>query len=289
MKKIMTLTAAAGFLLLASQCTTFHKEVMKDISLPDDREEVKIGTPVKPYSSADLASGKVAGEWTILTALGKKVSGEETPVITFEEVNHRIYGNNGCNVINGNYKYSPADSTLSFSNVLTTMRACANAPSEADINSALNHTVRYSWHRQGIQDRLSFYDASGNTVMTLMHRDFGFLNGAWTVTEINGTPNENPDVALVFDIDAMKVHGNTGCNILNGELSTDNKTVNSLSFQQLITTRMACPPDYSEAAMLVALEEATTVRPITSNTAEFLDSSGKVVMKLRRTAGSPHL
>ncbi len=289
MKRIMTVALSAGVLMMLAQCTTIHREVVTETHLPDDREEVKIGTPTKPYSSADLEAGRVAGEWTIITALGRKVSGEETPVITFEETNHRIYGNNGCNVINGEYRYNASDSTLSFSNILTTMRACANALSEADINSALNHTARYVWGREGTQDRLVFFDTSGTEVMTLMHRNFGFLNGAWRVTEINGTPIDNPDVALVFDIDAMKVHGNTGCNILNGELSTDNSTANSLSFQQLATTRMACPPEYSEAAFLVALEEAESVRPLTTNTAEFLNSMGKPVMKLQRTAGVPNL
>lgn len=36
---------------------------------------------------------------------------------------------------------------------------------------------------------------------------------------------------LVIDVPEGKVHGNTGCNILNGSLETDMEAANSISFR----------------------------------------------------------
>lgn len=289
MKTYITTAAAAALLIAASSCTTFHRQVKTETHIPDDREQVKLGRTDRPYTSAQLAKGTVAGDWAITEALGRKASGPETPYIIFEPKNHRVYGSNGCNIINADYKYNPADSTLSFSNVLTTMRACPDATSEADINTALNRAVRYTWGERDSAHWIYLYDAAGTRLMSLMHQDFYFLNGAWRVASINGVAQDNPDMTLVFDIDEMKVHGNTGCNILNGQLSTKPDSANSISFQQLATTRMACPPGHSETAMLVALEETVTIRPVTADKAEFLNSAGTPVMTLVRTAGEPGL
>ena len=83
-----------------------------------------------------------------------------------------------------------------------------------------------------------------------MHQDFDFLNGAWNVIEIAGQQIDNQDMQLVFDIAEMKVHGNTGCNILNGSLETDLETANTISFQGIATTRMACPDASNETSLL---------------------------------------
>ena len=120
--------------------------------------------------------------------------------------------------------------------------------------------------------------------MTLMHQNFQFLNGTWGVTAINEKPVNVPDMKIVIDVDEGKLHGNTGCNIMNGNFTTDMGTANSISFQKIITTRMACPDDSHETEFVVALEDAAYARPISPTKVLLLDNSGKVVLELQRTS-----
>ena len=115
-----------------------------------------------------------------------------------------------------------------------------------------------------------------------MHQDFDFLNGAWNVIEIAGQQIDNQDMQLVFDIAEMKVHGNTGCNILNGSLETDLETANTISFQGIATTRMACPDASNETSLLAALEEVIFVNPLPNDKVELLDNRGNIVLLLHR-------
>jgi heat shock protein HslJ len=60
---------------------------------------------------------------------------------------------------------------------------------------------------------------------------------------------------------------------------------NSISFQQMITTRMSCPDSNNyEQDLLVALEEVTSARPISKNRVDLLDGSNTVVLSLIRTS-----
>ena len=116
-----------------------------------------------------------------------------------------------------------------------------------------------------------------------MHQNFDFLNGAWGVAMIGKRETDNPDVQLVIDVDENKIHGNTGCNILNGAMETDMDAANSISFNSIVTTRMACPPDdNTETEFIVALEEASRAKPVSATEVLLFDSMGNQVLKLVR-------
>lgn len=286
MKKTTISIISAGCILLLTQCNLFQHEVKTEQPVPTDRETVKIGTASKSYVSKDLAKGTIEGDWAIDEVAGKKAKGESAPFLKFRPDEKAVYGNNGCNVVNGSYSYSPADSTLQFSGLITTMKACATAGlTDFEINTALGATRYYSWEENESLHRLHFYDASRREVMVLTHQNFQFLNGPWVVTRLNGQETGDTDMKLVFDIDEMKIHGNTGCNILNGSLETNLETANTISFQQIATTRMACPDPSKETALLVALEEAMYVKPVGKDKVQFLDSREKVIMELDRVQG----
>lgn len=239
-------------------------------------------TKAKP-SSSKIEHGALLGDWAIEMANGKPAKGEYPPYIKFNTNENVIYGNNGCNIINATYKYNQADSTLLFKNIIATTKACAiENLTDYDINYALNNTHYYSWYYDNNQHYLEFLDINRNPIMLLMHQDFDFLNGAWHVTEIDGMPIDDDSMQLVFDIDGRKVHGNTGCNILNGSLETDLETANTLSIQKIVTTRMACPDASNETSLLVALEEVEYLKPIDKNKASLLNSRREVVLQLSR-------
>ena len=231
-------------------------------------------------------SGSLAGDWAIETVLGKKAVGETAPYIKFVPGENRIYGNNGCNIINGQYKAESGAGTISFGHLATTMMLCgSNNITDAEIGEALGLTVGYTIEA-GADDEsiLRFFDAGGKEVMKLMHRDFHFLDGTWAVKEIDGEPVNIEGMKVALDVDEKRLHGNTGCNIINGELETDMDAANSISFSKIGMTRMACPDSGWETRMMVALEEAVTARKISSNEIEFIGSNGKQVMLLKKSS-----
>ena len=277
-------------IVLCSQCNLFNKAAnpiefvsSENIVIPQDRESVNIGTEETTYADAELCKGNIFGDWLILTVFNKEAKGEETPFLNFVKYTGNLYGNNGCNAINGSYTYNLADSTISFSNVITTMRNCNQSDiTDFDINTALSMISRYNWSFDGIDNYLSLYDANGVLLMTLMHRNFNFLNGSWSVIKINDEAQNNPDLKLVFDIDEQKLHGNTGCNVINGNIEIDMYTTNSISFQQIVSTLKSCPNIEGETNLLVALEDVMHLEPIDKDRVKLLDSSNNPVLELRR-------
>jgi len=87
-----------------------------------------------------------------------------------------------------------------------------------------------------------------------------------------------------LDIAELKIHGNTGCNYFNGEIYIYPNKANAIDFSKMGVTRMACPKTAQETAMLVALEQTQTVVKSDKGHAILLDSTGKEVMKLKKSS-----
>ena len=252
---------------------------------PLDREQLLIDKSAKTYSPEELSRGVVKGDWAIETVNGRPAKGETPPYLKFVPDESRVYGSNGCNVINAAYEYSPADSTLSFSAMASTMKECYEYDDVAmDINQALGNTKYYRWRLEGSQYFLYFFDRYHNELLSLMHQNFDFLNGTWQVMAIDEEAIDNPDMKLVIDVNEGYVHGNTGCNILNGKLEIDMYSPNSISFSGFALTRMACPEGSMETPFIVALEAASYARPISPEKVLMLDDQHRVVLELARTS-----
>lgn len=289
LRSITLLGAGAIVMLGLGGCGTLGNlfgggsKVKKETVLPSDREEIQLQATHQEYSSEDLAKGVVKGDWAIEEVAGKPTVGVTAPYLKFVPSEKRVYGNNGCNVLNATYQYNPADSTISFGQVATTMRMCDKAGlTEIDINSALANVKHYTWERKGNEYYLYLKDNRMQPLLTLMHQNFEFLNGTWQVITIDDESINNPDVKLVIDVDEGKIHGNTGCNILNGTFDIDMETANAISFQDLVTTRMACPNPEYETRFIVALEAADHAKPISEDRVLLLNSANEVVLTLQR-------
>lgn len=272
-------------------CSVFNKtkakvsdEVKKESVLPTDRENIV--QPVSAvYNSSEIAKGIVKGDWAIEKVNGKDAVGEKAPFLKFVPSENRVYGNNGCNVINAEYKYNPEDSTISFSYLSSTMMLChKEGITDTEINIALDQARFYSWDLNGDDYYITLYDESHNPVMLLMHQNFQFLNGTWSVKEISGEKISDPRMKLVIDVEEGKLHGNTGCNVINGSLEINMNSANSISFQAISKTLMLCPDANYETQLLVALEEAMKAKPLQGDRVELLDSQGKTVLVLERTS-----
>lgn len=260
------------------------EEMKKEATLPTDRE--KIVQPVSSvYTSEDLAKGIVKGEWTIENVMGKKAVGEKIPYVNFVQAENKMYGNNGCNVINAEYKYNPSDSTIQFSYMTSSMMLChKEGITDIEINRALDESRYYSMNLDGDDYYLTLFDADRQEVMTLMHQNFQFLNGTWKILEIDGVTVNVAGMKLVIDVDEGKLHGNTGCNIINGTLEINMEIPNSISFQGIGMTKKSCPNMEYEMQMVMALEQAMRAKPLIGGKVELLDSQDKVILLLERTS-----
>lgn len=295
MKKQYQIITVALFGMSFMSCSIFQKnkstsveetavEVKKESVLPTDRTDIV--QPVSAvYTSQEISKGILKGDWAIETVNGETAVGEKAPFIKFVPSEGRIYGNNGCNVINAEYKYNAEDSTLTFSYLTSTMMLChKEGITDYKINLALDSTRYYKCELNGDNYYLTLYNEYHKPIMGLMHQNFQFLNGTWSVKEISGEKVNVPKMKLVIDVEEGKLHGNTGCNVINGTLEINMESANSISFQAISKTLMLCPDENYETPLLVALEEAMKAQPLKGNKVELLDSQGKPVLLLERTS-----
>lgn len=273
--------AILASVLFFSSCSVFKTE-KKTISVPTESttQVGKTGTTVKHADASHLD-----GEWTVWTVGGKKVTGEERPYINFSVAEGRVYGNNGCNVINGDFTVGEGQS-LRITNTISTMMSCGNALFEDAINKAIDKVRYFSVSRRGHESYLDLLSESKSTIMVLRRHNMEFLNGAWTPTEINGKANTNEDVRMVIDIAELKVHGRTGCNIMNGSLLIDPDKDNSVQFLDIATTRMMCSEENmaTETALLVALESVEHAKAGKNGTVVMTDKNDKIILTLKAIA-----
>lgn len=240
-------------------------------------------TTTKATTDTPNSLTAVPGEWTIYSVDGRNITGDERPYITFDDKSHRFYGSNGCNTINGDYTID--GNKLTLSNVISTMRACPDAPFESAINLALGNVSTFAIKRTGNESYMSLINNAGRTVLVIRKHNMDYLNGTWRVAEIQGksvNPDLHPELQLVIDIPELRIHGNTGCNIINGNLLIDPDKTDAMQFTDMATTRMACPDGAIETEFLLAMESVDRARPDGDNKVILMDERGKRVIVLQR-------
>ncbi len=281
--KLLKSTILLSAILLVSGCNSLKKNSSRtdysNIKSNADSTTVKHGG-LKEIAIVDSAT-QLSGEWTMLTANDKKIKTVQRPFINFDFKENRFYGNNGCNVINGSF--SCENSEIKFSNIISTMMACEeNETSEKTIMKLLNNTTDVKLYEKNNVIFMYLLNKHGHTIATLKQQNLNFMNGAWTVKELNGQEVSDPNVKLVIDIDQLKIHGNSGCNIINGSLYIDYYKDWAIQFQQLISTMKMCENMKLETTLLVALEMTEACKKINDNEVVLLDKNGKNVAVLKK-------
>lgn len=274
MKKLNLLITVTAAMVMTTSCSIFKSPKVAVDETPIENEQ-------SDMNQSAVNANAIAGEWIVFSVGGKRVTGEERPYINFNREDHRIYGSNGCNIINGDFTAND-DSSLRIENMISTMMSCPDAPFEAGINLALDNARYFSVSKQGHEYYLVLLDSARKSIMTLRRHNMDFLNGSWKVVEINGHDNDNEDVQMVIDIFEQRIHGNTGCNILNGSLLIDPDKSNSIQFSSLATTRMMCPDTKTETAFLVALESVEFAKKGRNGTVIMTDKNNKPMLLLKR-------
>lgn len=226
---------------------------------------------------------ELEGEWTVLTVGGKKVVMDEPPYMIFETAGGRLYGSLGCNVVNG--LFTSTDSKgLHFDELISGNTPCAYSKTETQIANALKQTYQYSIANPDDEDQavLTLKNKSGSALMTLKQHSLSIVNGAWTVTEIDGTRLNDETVSLVIDVQERHLHGNAGCNLINGDVILDANKDNCLQFAAIKATQKQCPDLTTQTALLVALEEVEYYKKRNSSEIELLDVNRHRLILLRR-------
>lgn len=229
------------------------------------------------------------GEWTASQVGDQHVTGENRPYIVFDEDSNnpflvKCYANNGCNTLNGEYAVTPGGKMKATGELISTMMMCPDAPYEMGFNMALNTVESYSIEKIGSDYLMYLKDGAGATTLILRKSDLDFVNGAWTVQKIGNTPApQEAEMKIVIDIPELKIHGNAGCNVLNGDIKLNPDVQNSIEFTNLATTRMMCPYMETEQEFIKALESAKKVATTSNKDIIFFtDASGNTVVVLKR-------
>lgn len=284
MKHYNSLLAAAAMAVTATGCSIFSPK--PTVSINKTTGEVKTTTATETVAAIDKI---LYGEWTVANVNGTAVTGDERPYVVFDttSVNPfrlRVYANNGCNTLNGDMAVTPGGDMHKASEFLSTMMYCADAPYEIGINMAFETVASFNIEKIGNDYLLYMKNNNGKSIMILRKSDISFINGAWLVTRLgNEDTAADSGMKLVIDVPELKVHGNTGCNILNGNIFVDPDKQNSLQFKDLATTRMMCPNIDNEQKFLVALEQVETVVPGSDPTTALLkDAHGQTLITLKR-------
>lgn len=287
MKLVSLFASALTVAALISGCNVIKKSgtTVTDSNAPVKTSPVKSNDKISSYDESQIAP--LLGSWSVTTINGKNVvvNGENHPQITFKSIPDAktaimVIGFNGCNYLNGSWivRGSKLERNGEF---ISSLKACHDAPYETAFNQALGNVASYSV----VDDNnITLNAADGTTLMNLRNRNLSFLNGAWQVTTIQGNPvPASAAVKVVIDVDECKIHGNAGCNVLNGTVVVNLDKGDGIEFKDLATTRMMCPDMATEKAFLLALEQVDTcVEGASADQAIMKDSDGKQLLTLIR-------
>ena len=231
-----------------------------------------------------------SGEWNIVEVNGEKVSAENTPFLGFDNAEHRLYGNAGCNRLMGTFNLDTLNAgKISFGQVGATRMMCPDMKVEQSVLEALNKVAGYEEVGEGV----SLNDADGKSVILLQKRDvkevsIKDLEGTWQIMTVNGTEIGKTEKTpqLTFDLAEKRVYGNASCNTINGGFSQEEGKPSSLQFSQMISTMMACPDMDTERNILDALNKVRSFEVKENGTVSLLGEDGSELLTLKKLAAA---
>ena len=237
--------------------------------------------PLREVAVTDPAK-QLYGEWDIVMLRNKK------KVYTLERAylyldfagGNKVYGNNGCNTINGSFQLS--GNNLKFNDFISTSESCHNVTSEKTIMHALSDTRRFTLETQYNAQYLNLMNSKGNVVLVLKRHNLDVLNGAWLIKEIDSENVSARGMRVVIDAVMQTIHGDTGCNIINGVITLDPSKDMAIQFEDLVSGERQCENIDHETALLLALERTESCKRVNQNEMALIDNKGNIVIVLQR-------
>lgn len=202
----------------------------------------------------------ISGEWNIIEVKGSAVvpvPGQEFPFIGFDTKTGKVHGSAGCNRLMGSFDVNAKPGTINLAALGTTRMMCPDMTVENNVLSALSQVEKYK--KLG-KENVALCASSKRPLVVLQKKKtavkLSALNGKWMISEIKGEaiPSGMENQPFIeFNISEKRIHGNAGCNIINGGFNTDDDKATAISFPEVISTMMACPDMELEGRVLNAL------------------------------------
>ena len=243
-------------------------------------------------SSKDAATlSSINGEWNIIEINGAAVvpaPNQEFPFIGFDTNTGKVFGNSGCNRMMGSFDVNAKPGTIDLGAMASTRMACPDMQTEQMVLNALNKVKSY----ETVSDQpeiIALCSEDGKKMLTLQKKDesqvsLTDLSGEWAIELVNGkkivgTTEVTPFIG--FNTDENRIYGNVGCNTINGALLQNEKTANSLKFENIATTMMMCPDMETETTVLNALNETRSFS-IKNGQVYLLGENGNELLVLKK-------
>lgn len=231
----------------------------------------------------------ISGEWDIIELNGAAVvpaPGQEFPFIGFDAKQGSVYGNTGCNRITGHFDVNAQPGTIDLGALGSTRMMCPDMTVEKNVLAALAQVKKY---KKLSDEQMALCSSSKRPVVVLQKRKASVsltdLSGKWLITEVNGTavPDSLENVPfLEFNIAEKTLHGNAGCNVINGGIRLDDANSSSVSFPQGMSTMMACPDMEVENSILKALNNVRSFGKLASGGIGFYDAENALILVLKK-------
>lgn len=283
MNKILAFAITSALMAAITGCDTTRKNVTKE---PETVSSNSLN------GTKNILTHILPGQWYITSVQRQQVEPTNEPPYVIFDGDHlqrgviKAYACDGCNIINGAYNVTIGGHMTRSGDLISTMRLCPDAPYEMGINLALNDVANYVIEKSGNDYTLQMFAPSGNVMMQLRKYDLGFINGAWKVIQVGrSTIPDDVEVELVFDTPGLRIHGQAGCNTINGDLVINPSEHNALRITDLRATRMTCPYIEIEQQLLEALNQTVSVSPFLETSGAYLcDADGNHLVTMRRIA-----
>lgn len=231
----------------------------------------------------------INGEWNIIEINGAEVvpaAGKDFPHIGFDTSTGRIYGNSGCNRMMGSFDINAKAGEINPGSIAGTRMMCPDMTIESNVLHALNNVTGYKKAGTG---KIALVNSGNRPVIVLGPREVVLpitsLAGEWKISKIKGVTvpaDLEKKPFIIFDLKAKRIHGNAGCNMINGSIITEESNIHSLSFPAIAVTMMACPDMDYERKVLDALNAVKTFDVSSDKSVTLFDEDGKEQVLLKK-------
>lgn len=234
----------------------------------------------------------LSGEWNITSIEGQNITGKSNAFIGFDTKEGKIYGNAGCNNIMGGLNIDSINpGHIILSNIASTRMMCPDMDTEMKLLAALKNVAGFQSSANGIE----LTDKSGKVILSLKKKDdkqvtsasISSLEGEWIISKVNGNDVKAIEKTpfLAFNITEKSVHGNAGCNIINGSIEQEGNKDSSLKFGQMMSTMMAGPGMEAEGDILAAIGKVSSFVFNADGSVSLNDTEGNEVILLTKNNG----
>ena len=155
---------------------------------------------------------------------------------------------------------------------------------ENNVLSALNKVKKYK--KLG-KENIALCGASNRPIVVLQKKEsvskLSDLEGKWIISEAAGEAipdGMEKQPFIEFNIAEKSLHGNAGCNLINGAFQVDDENPSAISFPQVISTMMACPDMEVEGRVLKALNSVQSFGKLAGGGIGLYDADNNLVMVL---------